>query len=224
MVDGLAHGIVAALSGAQLMSTTVPTLIFWIFLHDDTQDVTQQSIHENYVSWWIADMQRILPAQRVRVIYSRRIDGVTDIAYGHTDSLKDWTIAADAYARHEKLPTLPGRFEYKFMLLTRDEVAPGVSGLAWLGGNHAMASLKGRYTIVAHEFGHTLTAGHDVAEVRWSSGWPCETNLYASVTVLRGNCYRYSAANERRIRVHAASEWTVPVRRYPPDMPRYIVD
>lgn len=201
-----------------------PVLVFWLFLHDDTLDMTREHIHAKYVAWWIADMKRILPTRRLWAIYSQQVDGLTDIAYGQASSLKDWTTAVDSYARRERLPHVRGEFEYKFMLLTGNQVAPGVSGLAWLGGDHAMASLKGRYTIVAHEYGHTLTASHEDAEVRWSSGWPCETNLKSTTSLLRANCYRYSAANERRMRSYMANEWTVPVRPDPPDTPHYMVE
>lgn len=201
-----------------------PTLIFWLFLHDDTLGVTREHIHASYVAWWLANMKHILPTQRLSAIYSQHVAGLTDIPYGHESSLKDWSAAVDNYARREKLPRVPGEFEYKFMLVTRDEVAPGASGLAWLGGDEAMASLTGRYTIVAHEYGHTLTASHEDAEVRWSSGWPCETNLMSSVSPLRANCYRYSAANERRMRRYMAHEWTVPVRLDPPGIPRLRIE
>jgi hypothetical protein len=201
-----------------------PTLIFWIFLHDDTLGVKRQQIHDDYVAWWLADMKKILPTHRLRVIYSQQISGLTDLAYGHESSLADWTRAVEDYAQREKLPLIRSQFEYKFLLLTSSEVAPGVSGLAWLGGDHAMASLKGRYTIIAHELGHTLTAMHEDAEIRWASGWPCETSLKTDVSPLRANCYRYSAANQRRIRSHMANEWTVPVNSRPPDIPRHIAD
>lgn len=205
-------------------AATLPTLVFWMFLHDDTLGMTRQHVHAGYVAWWIADMKKILPTRHLWAIYSQQVDGLTDMPYGHESSLKDWTTAVEDYARREKLPRIRGELDYKFMLLTSDEVAPGMSGLAWLGGDEAMASLKGRYTIVAHEYGHTLTARHEDAEVRWSSGWPCETNLKSAASILRANCYRYSAANERRMRVHAANEWTVPVRLHPPDIPRLIAD
>lgn len=201
-----------------------PSLVFWLFQHDDTLDMTRQHIHARYVAWWIADMKRIMPTRRLWAIYSQQIDGLTDIPYGHEASLVDWTTAVDNYAHREGLPHVRGEFEYKFMLLTSHEVAPGVSGLAWLGGDQAMASLDGRYTIVAHEFGHTLTANHEDAEVRWSSGWPCETNLKSTTSPLRANCYRYSTANERRMRAYMANEWTVPVRPDPPDIPHTMIE
>jgi len=201
-----------------------PTLVFWLFLHDDTLGTTRQHIHASYVAWWLADMKRVLPTHRLWAIYSQQIAGVTDIPYGHGESLVNWTTAIDTYARREKLPRIRGELDYKFMLVTNDEVAPGVSGLAWLGGDEAMASLKGRFTIVAHEYGHTLNADHDNAEVRWSSGWPCETNLTSGTSSLRANCYRYSAANERRMRAYAANEWTVPVRTDPPGIPLRAVE
>jgi hypothetical protein len=211
-------------AGRQRRSVVPPTLIFWMFMHDDTLGMSRQHVHANYVAWWIADMKRILPTRRLWAIYSQQIAGVTDIPYGHASSLVDWTSAIDHYARREKLPLIRGVFEYKFMLVTNEDVAPGVAGLAWLGGDEAMATLKGRYTIIAHEYGHTLNAVHDDAEIRWSTKWPCETNLRSNVNMLLANCYRYSAANERRMRSYAANEWTVPVRPDPPGIPLRAVE
>ncbi|HVI56852.1 MAG TPA: hypothetical protein VM621_17565 [Luteibacter sp.] len=214
----------SAAAPRQRRDTTLPALIFWLFLHDDTLGMTRQHVHAGYVAWWLADMKKILPTRRLWVIYSQQVEGLTDMPYGHEASLRDWTRVVENYARREKLTRIRDKFEYKFMLVTNDEVAPGVSGLSWYGGDEAMASLQGRYTIVAHEFGHTLKASHDDAEVRWSSWWPCETNMKSVTSALRANCYRYSAANERRMRVHMAHEWMVPVRLYPPEIPRLIID
>lgn len=210
--------------GRMRRATPAPTLVFWLFLHDDTLDVTRQHIHASYVAWWIADMKRLLPTRQLWAIYSQQVEGMTDMPYGQESSLIDWTTAVDKYSKREGLPHVRGRFEYKFMLVTRHEVAPRTAGLAWLGGDEAMASLTGRYSIIAHEYGHTMTATHDDAEIRWSSGWPCETNLASPASELRANCYRYSAANERRMRRYAANEWTVPVRLHPPEIPRRMVD
>lgn len=196
-----------------------PTLTFWMFLHDDTLGVDRKHIHASYVAWWIADMKRILPVHRLWAIYSQQVEGLTDMPYGHKESLRDWTTAVDSYERRNKLPRIPGKFEYKFMLITSNEPLPGVTGQAWLGGEEAVASLSGRYTIVAHEYGHTLGAVHDDAEVQWSSLWPCETNLISGTVALRSNCYRYSRKNERNMRVHMAREWTVPVNPDPPGIP-----
>lgn len=198
-----------------------PTLTFWMFLHDDTLGVDRKHIHASYVAWWIADMKKILPVHRLWAIYSQQVEGLTDMRYGHEESLRDWTTAIDFYERRNKLPRIPGKFEYKFMLVTSHEPLPGVTGQAWLGGEEAIASLSGRYTIIAHEYGHTLAATHEDAEVQWSSVWPCETNLISSTVALRSNCYRYSRKNERNIRVHMAREWSVPVNPDPPGIPLF---
>jgi len=88
------------------------------------------------------------------------------------------------------------------MLITKDLVAPSTVGLAWLGGDQAMVSLKGSYNTVAHEFGHTFGGVHEDSAVWWSYVWPCETNLYPTDYALLSNCYRYTAANEARIRTY----------------------
>jgi len=198
-----------------------PTLTFWMFLHDDTLGMDRRHIHARYVAWWIADMKKILPVHRLWAIYSQQVEGLTDMSYGHEESLRDWTTAIDFYERRNKLPRIPGKFEYKFMLVTSKEPLPGVTGQVWLGGEEAIASLSGRYTIIAHEYGHTLGATHDDAEVRWSSVWPCETNLVSGTVAMRSNCYRYSRKNERNMRVQMAREWTVPVNPDPPGIPLF---
>ncbi|SEM47280.1 Metallo-peptidase family M12B Reprolysin-like [Luteibacter sp. UNCMF331Sha3.1] len=180
-----------------------PTVTFWIFLHDDTKGTSRQHINAGYVAWWIADMKRILPSYRLRVFYIDNRPGMTDLSYGNKETdMWRWTLAADAYAAQAKLVYQPGKSEYKFMLITKDLVAPSTVGLAWLGGDQAMVSLKGSYNTVAHEFGHTFGGVHEDSAVWWSYVWPCETNLYPTDYALLSNCYRYTAANEARIRTY----------------------
>lgn len=177
-----------------------PTLTFWLFLHDDTIRTSRQHIHAGYVAWWLEDMKRVLPGYRLRSFYVDNRPGMTDVPYGNTASMWRWTFAAQQYARGGKLHHEPGRFEHKFMLVTRDRVRERTTGLAWLGGDQAMASLAGSYNVIAHEFGHTLGAIHDDAAVWWRYVWPCETNMYPTTAILLSNCYRYTEASERRIR------------------------
>ncbi|MBB3226254.1 hypothetical protein FHW69_000844 [Luteibacter sp. Sphag1AF] len=204
-------------------ASSLPQITFWMFLHDDVLDVDRQHIHARYVAWWIADLAKVLPSHRLWAIYSQQIAGVTDIPYGHTLALQDWTDAIDSWNTRERTPRPSATLDFKFMLITRDRTAPGTSGQAWQGGEQAMASLNGRYSVIAHEFGHTLAAVHDDAEVRYASGWPCETNMIPVTSVLRANCYRYSAKNERNMRVHVAREWTIPSIPHLPDEPKYII-
>jgi len=177
-----------------------PTLNLWIFLHDDTAAVSRRHIHAGYVAWWLADLKRFVPRHRFRVNYIDRREGMTDIVYGDRNAaITTWTKAAQGYEMRANLPYAPGRYEHKFMLVTRDRVAPSTNGVAWHGGDQAMASLAGPWSIVAHEFGHTLTAVHDDSALWWSYVWPCATNLYPTHFGVTTNCYRYTQANEQLI-------------------------
>lgn len=187
-----------------------PILTFWVFLHDDTAGVSQQHIHAGYVAWWLADMRRQLPGYRLRTFYLDHHEGMTDIAYGdRPGGMWRWTSAAHAYAVEAQLPEQVPAHPYRFILLTRDYVAPSTMGLAVQGGDQAMASLAGPWSIVAHELGHTLGASHDDAAVWWSYVWPCETNMYPTDHVMLSNCYRYTAANETRIQARLSQIPTV---------------
>lgn len=179
---------------------TRPTLTFWIFLHDDTAGAMSQHVHAGYVGWWLADMRRLLPDYRLRTFYLDRIEGMTDIVYGkESTSMWRWASAVNAYVADAQLAYQAPENEYKFILLTRNYVVPETEGLAVQDGQEAMASLAGSWSVIAHEFGHTLGGSHDDAAIWWSYLWPCDTNLYPTSDRLLSNCYRYTAANERRI-------------------------
>ncbi|WP_132142364.1 hypothetical protein [Luteibacter rhizovicinus] len=209
---------------ANAYSWTRPKIVFWMFQHDDTLDIRLPHIHAGYVAWWLADMMKIVPTRQLAVIYSENVEGVTDMAYGHPSSLEDWSRAIKSYALQENLPWLPGKMDFKFMLLTKNLPVPNATGVAWHGGDQAMGSLNGRYTIVAHEYGHSLGTMHDDAEIFWNRGWPCESNMIAVTTPLRANCYRYTAKNERNIRVFLAREWSSTLSPNIPDIPKNIAD
>lgn len=185
----------------------VSTVGFYMFVHDALADRLDHHIHAGYVAWWVADIRRQLAVSRVQAIYRRRLPGLTNLATGSDDLLNRWTTATQILEMREGLSHVPGRAWFKFMLLLRDQVAPGVSGRAWFGGDHALASLAGPYTVIAHEFGHTLGGTHEAAEVSWSGYWPCETNLYWHASALRSNCYRFTTANVRRMRDYLAGEF-----------------
>lgn len=202
-----------------LASLKLPTLIFWMFIHDDVVELSREHIHAGFVAWWIADMKRILPTRNLWVFYSQNQPGMTDVPYGSDSSMHDWTSTVDGFMEKLDIERDPDALDLKFLLLTANNPVPGSTGQSWLGGDEGIASLKGRYSIVAHEYGHMLGAIHDDSEVRWTYGWPCETNMVFDASDFRSNCYRYSPANERRMRTHLAREWTVPVNPNPPEIP-----
>ncbi|SEW27249.1 hypothetical protein SAMN04515660_3502 [Luteibacter sp. 329MFSha] len=180
------------------------TVGFHMFVHDDVEDRSDQHIHAGYVAWWAVDMRRILAVRRVQTVYRRRMPGLTDIPRHDGDLLGRWTLSMQRLVMREGLMPIPGHSWFKFMLLTPDAIEPGHYGRAWLGGDHAVASLNGPYTVIAHEYGHTLGGVHEDASVEWSGFWPCETNLYSHSNALRRNCYRYTPENQRRMREYMA--------------------
>jgi len=94
-------------------------------------------------------------------------------------------------------------------------IRDGDAGVAFEGGNEAIASISGRMRIIAHEIGHMLGATHLAAESRgW---WGCETNMFAVASKQRRDCLEYTAANQRAIRSYM---------RHGPDMsvPRRMAD
>jgi len=199
------HG--AALPSTQNPHEGVSTVGFYMYLHDDLRAVSETHVHAGYVAWWVADMRRTLAVSKLQAVYRRAIKGLTDMPYGHETALDDWTVIAENRAARDGLVSIDGRAWFKHMLITSGMPLPGAHGQAWVRGDQAVASINGPYTVIAHEFGHTLSASHEAAEIDWSGFWPCETNLYPYANALRSNCYRFTPANERRMRDYMAGAW-----------------
>ncbi|MBB3227503.1 hypothetical protein FHW69_002126 [Luteibacter sp. Sphag1AF] len=176
-------------------------LTFYFFPHDDIRGRKVEDIHADFVAWWAADMRRLFPGRPIHVLFSGHVDGVTDMRYGDRQTLDRWADTAHNFAVIEGLPTESRSWRHKYVLLVRELPYPGVAGVAIQGGNAALASLRGPYTVVAHEIGHTMDASHEQAELQFNP-WPCETNTYAAPILLRTNCYRYSTGNLGRMAAH----------------------
>lgn len=190
-------------------------LHFHFLKHDDLIDRTAQDLHARYVAWWLADLATsVLPVEPLRASYMERAPWLTSLAYGDTDSLDVFEGTLKALEAHYKL-NVTRTFKHKFVLLTADRPMPGTTGVAFEGGNEAIASVAGRARIVAHEIGHMLGATHAEAETRgW---WGCETNMLSTTSGWRSDCLEYTAANRRAIRSYL---------RHGPDTlaPRKMVD
>lgn len=173
-------------------------LHFYFLKHDDLGEHSIRELHARYVAWWMADMAtHVLPVDPFRVSYAERVPWLTSLTYGDKHSL-------DIFER--TLKALDGQYafamdqtyKHKFVLLTAGRPMPGTSGVAFEGGNEAIASIAGRARIVAHEIGHMLGATHLNAETRgW---WGCETNMLSISSSVRSDCLEYSAANQRAMR------------------------
>lgn len=173
-------------------------LHFHFLKHDDLAHRTAQDLHARYVAWWLADMAtHVLPVEPLRASYAERAPWLTSMEYGDAGSLDlfERTLKAlDTFYRFNVTQT----YKHKFVLLTARLPMPGMTGVAYEGGNEAIASVAGRARIVAHEIGHMLGATHVQAETRgW---WGCETNMLSIGSDWRNDCLEYTAANQRAIR------------------------
>ncbi|HVI55015.1 MAG TPA: hypothetical protein VM621_08185 [Luteibacter sp.] len=175
-------------------------LTFHLMLHDDVGHLSSQHIHAGYVAWWLADLLRnVVRGERVDVLYSQGMRGVTDLPYQYIGSLYNWSDAVRNFAYENRIPRT---YKHKYLLIVNGMPEPGLYGRSWQKGSEGIASIGGRYPEIAHQLGHLLGATHANAEVRYS-GWWCETNMIAPSLALRSNCYGYSAANMRLINDYA---------------------
>ena len=174
------------------------SLHFHFFRHDDLLLKPSRELHARFVAWWLADMAgAVLPVEPMRATYLERVPWVTDMAYGHPGSLEAFAHVLGLLGEHYRFD-IDKTYKRKFILLTASRPGPGIGGLAFQGGNEAIARVNGRDRIVAHEIGHLLGATHALAErPRW---WGCESNMVAAADAGRGDCMYYTAANERAIR------------------------
>jgi hypothetical protein len=211
--EGLADEPVASYTGelsikpGHLEDPLAHTPTFHIFVHDDLRDHTVADLHARFTAWWAADLLKVLPGEpTIFVNYHSRVPWITDMDYEHADVLDRFAVALRQLSLHTELP-YGKSYKHKFLLLTAHPAVAKASGLALVGQSEATASIQGRVSVVAHEFGHTLGATHEAATSgRIPSGpwsmmywYGCDTNMHP-VAPSTFSCLRYSPANERAIR------------------------
>jgi hypothetical protein len=194
----------ASSEGGVVPSTAARELHFYIFLHDNAGESNYAKFHNWYIAWWVRDMERtVKPGVPVTVHIKERIAGVTDFNY-HGKTVSDMLSGFQRVAANYLTPTGAPESELrKTMLFIGDCPASwdGYYGYARLNGTVAMASGTGPRHGVAHEFGHTIGAVHEDAELRFG----CVTNM-RSWTPPFVSCKVYSKRNDERIRTYVREE------------------
>ncbi|WP_369926958.1 hypothetical protein [Xanthomonas sp. NCPPB 2632] len=181
---------------------------FHVFLHDDLGSGGDPAdLHARLGAWWLEDLMTVLPGEsQISLRYHSRIAWITDMDYEHVDVLDRFARALKLVAPALGLPY--GRsYKHKFLLLTARPAIGRASGLALQGQSEATASIQGRLSVMAHEFGHTLGATHAAAVTGryptypWSllNWYQCDSNMHPSAPSTF-SCLAYSADNERAIR------------------------
>jgi hypothetical protein len=183
------------------------TPTFHVFVHDDLREHRVADLHARFTAWWAMDLLKVLPGEpTIFVNYHSRIPWITDMDYEHPDVLDRFAVALRQLSLHTGWP-YGKSYKHKFLLLTARPAVAKASGLAVVGQSEATASIQGRVSVVAHEFGHTLGATHEAATSgriptgAWSMmyWYGCDTNMHP-VAPSTFSCLRYSPANERAIR------------------------
>lgn len=192
-----------ALSCGLVLSLQLPaasaarSLTVTVYVHDDLADMSDEQLNKDFFQHWLDEM-RSFSQRSIEVIFQRKVEHITDIAYAGMPSAK----LLEAFTRqlHEQRRHPFFSFMDKQLLLTGNSYDHSglnyTAGLAYLKQNMAIASVAA-YGAPAHEIGHLLGATHEDAELKFN-GWVCETYTHPRVPA-RSNCYRYSDKNRANI-------------------------
>ncbi|KAA0963614.1 hypothetical protein [Pseudomonas sp. ANT_H12B] len=171
-----------------------------IFIHTFIHDDIAESQSEIYAKHFLPMVKEIegTTGRRVSVQFIRHQPTYTDFAYENSDeqaTYQSWSKLAIQYRNKQNLPY---QQTTKFLLLTRNSLNSRVGGIAGVGEQVGIASLKSTI-IVGHEVGHMLDASHENGEVLFRSAWWCDSYMVPSPNILTSNCNIYTDANRERI-------------------------
>lgn len=166
------------------------------FIHDDVKE-SQSAIYAEHFLPMVKEI-KAFNGRPVSIQFIRNQGSYTDYAYKSEDeqaTFRHWKKLALQY-RDEK--NLPYERTTKFLLITKDNLNSRVGGIAGVGQQTGIASLKINLN-VGHELGHMLDAAHEHSDVLYRGGWWCDTYMVPSPNLLTSNCHVYTDANREKI-------------------------
>lgn len=170
-----------------------------IFIHTFIHDDVTEPQSEIYAKHFLPMVNEIkgFTGRHVSVQFIRHLPTYTDFAYKHENSQETLNRWHDQTFKYKVGKKLPSEKTTKFLLITKDVLNTLNSGVAHVGGQVAISSLKSERH-VGHEVGHTLNATHEDSD-KFFNGWWCDSYMVLSPTFGHSNCNRYSDANRERI-------------------------
>lgn len=148
-----------------------------IVIHEDLQDENREQLFNDHFSWLKTELEEISGREINIQFFST--DEMRKLNYKH----EDLDTAGIAWA--EKVEDLREKYGFakdvnKFMLLTKDDIKEGTSGVGVL--DYAIA--KAAHRIPAHEIGHMFGATHQDAEKHFNSHGAVISSIYGEEAVL----------------------------------------
>ncbi|MEC4559468.1 hypothetical protein [Pseudomonas inefficax] len=180
------------------MSDSKKTLHIWLYLHDDTSNMSLISLGDDYLIPLKNELLSFIDLDVRFIIDNTHTPGVTDFNYkiGPEEAVAEWRERLQA---HDLIT--PGL--HKYLLVTRDDLDFTTKGIAENEGQVGIASIT-TYMAIGHEVGHMLGTIHEDAETFFEGGW-WKDSYTKSYNPLKGNAHRYSDANRRNIKRHLAT-------------------
>ncbi|MDU8502608.1 hypothetical protein RYB01_25955 [Pseudomonas syringae] len=174
--------------------TSKRPLFFFLLIHDDVKETSDERLTQDYFAWLIKDLESFTD-RRVHLQFVRNVPDVTDFQYKNENTDQTYGAWRSEINQYLKEQNLPINGTSKYLLVTQSKMNSTTAGF---NGNTGIASLE-TFTAPAHELGHMLGGTHELAEVIYKGGWWCETNLVATRQFVRANCYVYSDKNKQKI-------------------------
>ena len=182
-----------------------PPIAIHIFKHNDVMESIEQLLLEHF-SWWVQQMNDI----NKRHIFEGNDPLFSDIVlnFASDGDIQSFDYRGDP---EQNLRTLAGKMSQykathvprssyrrvKFLLVTENAIGGKALGVAYIGGQYAMAA-DDDDQVIAHELGHLFNGRHEDADVVHNGRW-CETILTWLHAAFRASCHYYTDENKDTI-------------------------